>query len=72
MVYQKYQFSWVGTKVRKPKGEQWELAKDLAKEAVENGVILENFKALYFHSTSVKPGWGKKLYAKIGGHLFFA
>lgn len=29
------------------------------------------FKALYFHSVKISPGWNKRKYAKIGNHIFY-
>ena len=46
-------------------------------EEVAKKVLLENFRlpglttAMYYHNTSVKPGWKKKKIGQIGNHIFY-
>lgn len=69
------QFSWTCTaKSRIPPRNQ-RLFKE--SEEVAKKVYLENYrlphmtKAMYFHNTTVRPGWNKVKVAQIGQHVFY-
>ena len=69
------QFSWTCTaKSRIPPRNQ-RLFKE--SEEVAKKVYLENYrlpnltKAMYFHNTTVRPGWNKVKIAQIGQHVFY-
>ncbi len=74
VVYQKGQFSWTKKPNKIKNDESWKQALRIAESAVNNGIALANFDALYFHSKSIKPRWAnqKRKLAKIGQHLFYA
>lgn len=72
VIYQKAQFSFIGTKLSAPRGDQWALAKDIANTAISDGYAIPDFKALYFHATHVSPKWKRKRLAKIGSHIFYS
>ncbi len=73
VVYQKNQFSWTKKPHKLIYNEAWTQALSIAETAIEDGVALPNFNALYFHNYSVKPKWAKKKrkVAKIGSHSFY-
>lgn len=71
VVYQKYQFSWVGMKLPKPYGKEWILANQIAKESLRRGYAVREFPAIYFHSGLKKPKWKYKLVARVGNHYFY-
>jgi spore germination cell wall hydrolase CwlJ-like protein len=79
VVYQKvnntYQFSWVGEKVGEVKNKYaWEECLMVARKALTEKRLHDTIyrtKAMYYHNTSVKPGWNLKYVAKIGNHLFY-
>jgi spore germination cell wall hydrolase CwlJ-like protein len=79
VVYQKtgntYQFSWVGENVSSVKNKYaWEESLIVAKKALTETRLHDTIfktKAMYYHNTSVKPGWNLKYVAKIGNHLFY-
>lgn len=70
VVFEKGQFSWTSNKqkLKQPIPKKYyELARlaVLQKDRVK-------FKALYFHATTIKPGWKYKRLTKIGNHIFYA
>jgi spore germination cell wall hydrolase CwlJ-like protein len=79
VVYQKvnntYQFSWVGEKVGEVKNKYaWEECLMVARKALTEKRLHDTIyrtKAMYYHNTSVNPGWKLKYVAKIGNHLFY-
>lgn len=74
VVYQQNQFSWTIEKSKRiTDWNAWHAALSIARSAVTTGIHgFENFEAMYFHSTKIKPHWKKrKLYAKIGNHIFY-
>jgi spore germination cell wall hydrolase CwlJ-like protein len=79
VVYQKvnntYQFSWVGEKVSQIKNKYaWEESLMVARKALTETRLHDTIyrtKAMYYHNTSVNPGWKLKYVAKIGNHLFY-
>lgn len=69
VVFQPGQFSW--TKGWK---NDWRANRDsyqVARVALMGTHSMRDFNALYFHNTSVKPGWNKKKVARIGNHIFY-
>lgn len=69
VVFQKGQFSW--TKNWK---NDWRANYDsyqVARVALMGTHSMRDFKALYFHSTTVNPGWKYKKIATIGNHKFY-
>jgi spore germination cell wall hydrolase CwlJ-like protein len=74
VVYAKHQFSWTMGPHREPRGDAWREAQALAKAVIIGTAHLPDFKALYFHSLTVKPQWNKtkELVARIGNHIFYA
>jgi N-acetylmuramoyl-L-alanine amidase len=79
VVYQKtgstYQFSWVGEKVSEVKNKYaWEECLIVARKALTERKLHDTIyktKAMFYHNTSVNPGWKLKYVAKIGNHLFY-
>lgn len=73
VVYQPYQFSWTKEHNLKVVDKSaWQESLQIARDAVNNGVTeLENFNAVYFHNTKVKPRWKLRKVAKIGNHVFY-
>lgn len=79
VVYQKtgntYQFSWVGENVGPIRSKYaWEECLIVAKKALTEKHLHDTIyktKAMYYHNTSVNPGWKLKYVAKIGNHLFY-
>jgi spore germination cell wall hydrolase CwlJ-like protein len=79
VVYQKtgstYQFSWVGEKVSEVRNKYaWEECLIVAKKALTEKKLHDTIyktQAMYYHNTSVNPGWKLKYVAKIGNHLFY-
>lgn len=76
VVYQKDQFSW--TKL--PKINQqvkdfntWKESIYIATGMLNGHIFIDNFEALYFHATHVKPSWRltKQYIDKIGKHIFY-
>ena len=69
VVFQKGQFSWT-----KNWNKSWNADHDsrqVARVALMGTHSLKDFKALYFHSTSVQPNWNRKKLATIGNHVFY-
>jgi len=70
------QFSWVCSP---PAGvryvsDRWNESLAVATEVMYNGLRLDNdvmAQALYFHNTSVNPGWRLLKIARIGNHVFY-
>ena len=71
-VYQKGQYSWTSQKLKVVDKAAWAKAKDMAYHVLNDYENLKSFKALYFHSATVAPAWGRKRIAKIGNHVFYA
>lgn len=80
VVYQKingiYQFSWVGEGVKRITNiRAWEESLLIARKALTEHKVHDTIyksKAIYFHNTTVNPGWNLKYVAQIGNHLFYA
>lgn len=75
VVWERKQFSWThdGLSDRPRNKEAWQRAQSIAR-GILNGEIEDNTNgALFFHSTSVKPYWIRKMdfQIKIGRHLFY-
>ena len=74
-VYEPSQFSWTAERPRKtktPKGPEWEVCKDIARDVLEDGVRVQGFEnAWHFHNLTVNPNWRKKVIAIIGFHKFY-
>ena len=69
VVYQPGQFTDIRkTKVRDK--EAWQRALDIAYDVL-NMQGNYSFKALYFHTKHVSPGWKKRPIARIGNHVFY-
>jgi len=69
VVFQKGQFSWTKTW-----NKSWNAdyqSKQVALVALMGTHSMKDFKALYFHSTSVNPNWNRKKLATIGNHVFY-
>ena len=79
VVYQKtgktYQFSWVGENVSENRNKYaWEECLIVARKALTESRLHDTIyrtQAMYYHNTSVNPGWKLKYVAKIGNHLFY-
>lgn len=71
----KCQFSWYcDGKTDRPQSEDdWNMAVDVAREAMKDGSRDPTGGALFFHSTKVKPNWGaeRKRLMRIGDHVFY-
>lgn len=70
VVFEKGQFSWTSDK-NKHKQIVPKKYYTLARLALFQHKRAK-FKALFFHSTAVKPGWKRKRLTKIGNHIFYA
>ena len=73
------QFSWACSFVRVPKvtDERWEDSKRIARALLNEEYPqweAKYEKAMYFHSTGVRPVWAyqKPVVNRIGGHIFYA
>lgn len=69
VIFQKGQFTWTTTWNR-----SWSADYDsvqIARLAMMGSHSMKDFKALYFHNTSVNPGWKRKKLATIGNHVFY-
>lgn len=80
VIAQPRQFSWFGTKTRKPSENdpRWIESRRVAEELLSNSSEYQHLKvkyddALYFHATHVRPAWSKqkKPIDRIGGHRFY-
>lgn len=80
VIAQPRQFSWFGTKARKPSENdpRWIESKRVAEELLSDSGEYQQLKikyddALYFHATHVRPVWSKqkKHIDRIGGHRFY-
>jgi len=79
VVYQKtgstYQFSWVGEKISEVRNKYaWEECLMVARKALTESKLHDTIyktQSMYYHNTSVNPGWKLKYVAKIGNHLFY-
>lgn len=70
VVFQKGQFSWTAAW----KGD-WKAdyqSHQIARLALMGTHSMKDFKALYFHNTTVNPNWNRKKIAKIGNHIFYS
>lgn len=69
------QFSWTCTaKSRIPPKNQrlFKESEEIAKKVyIENYRLPQLTKAMYFHNTTVRPGWNKVKIAQIGQHVFY-
>jgi len=76
-VYEKVicQFSWTCTAKSRVPPRNLRLFKE--SEDIARKVYLENYrlpqmtKAMYFHNTTVRPGWNKVKVGQIGQHIFY-
>lgn len=70
------QFSWVCEKHRRYVDEDmWQESKYIANLALTMKIINVNLalqNAIFFHATSVKPGWKYNKVQQIGNHIFYA
>jgi len=69
-VFQRGQFSWT-----KNWNKSWNAdfeATQVARVALMGTHSLKSFQGLYFHSTSINPGWKRKKLATIGNHVFYS
>lgn len=80
VIAQPRQFSWFGTKARKPSENdpRWIESKRVAEQLLSDSGEYHHLKvkyddALYFHATHVRPVWSKqkKHIDRIGGHRFY-
>lgn len=77
VVFEPYQFSWANNRHRRwttPKGEQWEQAKEIAKDVLRDGKRIYGMDdALFYHATYVRPSWArtKDRLTRIGLHIFY-
>ena len=69
VVFQKGQFSW--TQGWRNDWRADHHSYQVARVALMGSHSMRDFNALYFHNTSVKPGWNKKKIARIGNHIFY-
>ena len=69
VVYQPHQFTNIRRLVIKDT-KAWDNALAIA-HTVTNMEGKYSFKAKYFHSNRVSPGWKKKPVARIGNHIFY-
>lgn len=70
VVFQKNQFTWT-----KNWDRSWSADRDsiqVARVALMGTHSMRDFKALYFHNTTVNPGWKRKKIAHIGNHVFYS
>lgn len=81
VVYQKnngiYQFSWVGLILNKSSKDKymWQESLMIARKALMEPYIhdvIYKTKSLYYHNTSVNPGWKLKRTTQIGRHIFYS
>lgn len=75
VVYAHRQFSWTLDKKKTVTDDKaWEASVKIAKAVLSKQVYEPNFKAIYFHATTVKPRWAKTktFVTRIGNHLFYA
>lgn len=70
VVYQPGQFTGI-RQLRVIDKDAWVRAMDIAYEVL-NMQGNHNFKALYFHTKYVSPGWKKRPIARIGNHIFYS
>lgn len=70
-VYQKYQFSWTQTREGRVNPTQFAKAKAIALEVLSGNHELKDFPALYFHNSSVNPGWKLRKVAIIKNHHYY-
>lgn len=69
------QFSWVcsrSTAFKTLNKELYRESMEIAKKVLLEGVHLPSLKnALFFHSSSINPGWKRKRVKQYGGHVFY-
>jgi spore germination cell wall hydrolase CwlJ-like protein len=73
------QFSWVCAGALQPKSDdkRWLQSQEVAAELLNNGYSEyrdKYFKAMYFHASSIRPGWShqKHKIARVGNQVFYA
>ena len=73
VVYQPNQFSWTNQRHKLIHDlAAWNESLLLARTALRFGVDgFENFKALYYHNTTVNPRWRLRYYKRIENHIFY-
>ena len=77
VVFEPYQFSWAnyhGRRWTTPRGENWQEAKRIARDVLENGKRIHGLDdALFYHATYVRPSWSRKFdrVTRIGLHIFY-
>jgi spore germination cell wall hydrolase CwlJ-like protein len=76
VVYAKSQFSWTLFKDKRavvPTGENWEVAKEVAKEVLNGSRVSTLHDSLYYHAEYVSPYWKKSVtkVSQIGTHIFY-
>lgn len=67
-------FSWTETDgLSEPGGPAWKTAMTIASAVYDDLNEPQVAGALFYHSTSVRPGWarGRKVVATIGNHIFY-
>jgi len=81
VVYQKnngvYQFSWVGLVSNTSNKDKyvWQESNIIARKALMEPYlhdVVYKTKSLYYHNTSVSPGWKLKRTTQIGHHIFYS
>ena len=77
VVFEPYQFSWAnyhGRRWTTPRGENWQEAKRIARDVLENNKRIHGLDdALFYHATYVRPSWSRKFdrVTRIGLHIFY-
>lgn len=69
VVFQPNQFSWTKVLGKRKVKIPYKFYL-LANEALTHQDF--TFNAIYFHNTTIKPGWKARRIAKIGNHVFYA
>jgi spore germination cell wall hydrolase CwlJ-like protein len=73
VVYAPKQFSWtIGPRKKIKDTKAWEASVAVATAVLTKSIHLPDFKALYFHTKQVNPGWNRSVLAVIGNHIFYA
>jgi spore germination cell wall hydrolase CwlJ-like protein len=69
------QFSWYcenNYKTRPIHKTAWRESEEVAKKVLLEGFRLPGLKeALYYHATTISPGWKNEKLATFGGHIFY-
>ena len=70
-----YQFSWVGEKFKSVTNKyQWDESVFVARKALTEPAvhdIINKTNAMYYHNTTVNPGWHLTRITTIGKHIFY-